>query len=126
MILNLPQRMTLLRRSPFAPTVPKVRYPCQVEDSFLEAAKLTVTLPQGYRVAYSPRSQVVRGPLFSYNLTSSATEGVLNLIVQSTWKEGVLTTTDYPAAWERCGSTKAPGNARILLETLQVCKCWKC
>ena len=119
MILNLPGRLTVLGDAPFSPTLPKVKYPCQVDDTFRAGAELSITLPPGYRVAYLPPEHTIAGSGFTHVLQSSAKDDILHLDVESTWREGVLSVAEYPAVWEKFGTVKVPGNKMILLEKIK-------
>ncbi|MDR3671621.1 MAG: DUF3857 domain-containing protein [Holophaga sp.] len=116
MILNLPSDLIPMGEAPVQPALPVVKFPFLVPATFGLDAELSLSLPDGYRVAYQPRSAEIRqGPL-RFQISSAAQPGGLLLKRSAIWQDAVVQPAAYPALWRAYGQTTVPGNALVLLE----------
>jgi hypothetical protein len=116
MILNLPPDLIPMGEAPVQPALPAVKYPFLVPATFGLDAEFSLSLPEGYRIAYQPRSFETRqGPL-RFQISSGDRPGGLLLKHAVIWQDAVVQPAAYPALWRAYGQTTVPGNALVLLE----------
>lgn len=116
MILNLPADMIPMGEAPVQPALPAVKHPFLVPASFGLDASLALKLPDGYRIAYQPRTLETRQGPFAFRISSASQPGGLLLKRSAVWKDAVVQPEAYPALWHAYGQTTVPGNALVLLE----------
>ena len=116
MILNLPPDLIPLGSAPVQPALPAVTYPFLVPATFGLDAALSLKLPEGYRIAYQPRTAETRQGPFEYTISSEPRPGGLLLKRAAVWSDAVVQPGAYPALWRAYGQTAVPGNALVLLE----------
>jgi len=116
MILNLPGDMIPMGEAPVQPALPVVKHPFLVPASFGLDASLALKLPDGYRIAYQPRTLETRQGPFVFQISSAPQPGGLLLKRSAVWKDAVVQPEAYPALWHAYGQTTVPGNALVLLE----------
>jgi len=116
MILNLPGDMIPMGEAPVQPALPTVKHPFLVPANFGLDASLALKLPDGYRIAYQPRTLETRQGPFEFRISSASQPGGLLLKRSAVWKDAVVQPAAYPALWHAYGQTTVPGNALVLLE----------
>ncbi len=116
MILNLPGNLIPLGETPVDPALPTVKHPFLVPASFGLDAVLSLRLPDGYRIAYQPRTLETRQGPFDFRLSSAPQPGGLLLKRSAVWQDAVVQPAAYPPLWRAYGQTTVPGNALVLLE----------
>jgi hypothetical protein len=116
MILNLPPDLIPMAEAPVQPALPAVKYPFLVPANFGLDAELSLKLPDGYRIAYQPRTVETRQGPFAFRISSAPQPGGLLFKRSVVWTDSVVATAAYPALWLAYGQTAVPGNGLILLE----------
>lgn len=116
MILNLPADLIPMAEAPVQPALPAVKLPFLVPGTFGLYASLSLKLPEGYRIAYQPRSTDTRQGPFEFRISSAPQAGGLLLKRSVIWKDAVVQPDAYAALWRAYGQTSMPGNALVLLE----------
>ena len=116
MILNLPGNLIPMGEAPVQPALPEVKHPFLVPGTFGLDATLSLKLPEGYRIAYQPRSVETRQGPFTFRISSAAQPGGLLLKRSVVWQDAVVPPDAYAALWRAYGQTALPGNSLVLLE----------
>lgn len=116
MILNLPGDLIPLGDGPVQPALPAVKHPFLVPASYGLDVSLALKLPDGYRIAYQPRTLETRQGPFAFQISSASQPGGLLLKRATVWTDAVVQPQAYAALWHAYGQTNVPGNALVLLE----------
>jgi hypothetical protein len=116
MILNLPADLIPLAEAPVQPGLPAVKYPFLVPATFGLDASLSLKLPDGFRIAYQPRTVATRQGPFAFQISSAPQPGGLLLTRSAVWQDVVVKPGAYPALWRAYNQTTVPGNSLVLLE----------
>jgi len=116
LIVNLPKDWTPMTWDVFSPALPRVNYPVLISTTATEETRVDIEFPEGFSVAYAPPDMNIDRPELETSFRRTDQPGSLQMLISTTWHEGIVQPEVYPQLWKAFGGTRTPARDLVLLK----------